>query len=182
MPDQAPNARPESRPYLFRGQPAADTWSLVREGEAPAGAAAIVPLAAWLEAAPSATLAPWLPADTELTDALAERLAEAPLIAVDFPKFTDGRGYSLARLLRERHGFGGEIRAVGDVLVDQLYFMTRCGFDGLSLREDQWLEDAQRALGAFSRAYQPAVDQPEPLFRRREREWARAREEAAAFA
>ncbi|WP_367185190.1 DUF934 domain-containing protein [Halomonas alkalicola] len=117
-----------------------------------------------------------------MTDALAERLAEAPLIAVDFPKFTDGRGYSLARLLRERHGFGGEIRAVGDVLVDQLYFMTRCGFDGLSLREDQWLEDAQRALGAFSRAYQPAVDQPEPLFRRREREWAQAREEAAAFA
>lgn len=182
MPDQAPIARPESRPYLFRGQPAADTWTLVREGAAPAAAAAILPLDAWLEEAENPARAPWLSADTELTDALAERLAEAPLIAVDFPKFTDGRGYSLARLLRERYGYRGEIRAVGDVLVDQLYFMTRCGFDGLSLREDQWLEDAQRALGAFSRAYQPAVDQPEPLFRRREREWAQAREEAPAYA
>lgn len=182
MPDQAPISPPESRPYLFRGQPAADTWTLVREGEAPAGGAAILPLADWLEAAPGATLAPWLPADTELTDELARRLLDAPLIAVDFPKFTDGRGYSLARLLRERYAFAGEIRAVGDVLVDQLYFMSRCGFDGLSLREDQWLEDAQRALGAFSRAYQPAVDQPEPLFRRRERERARPRQEAPACA
>ncbi|MGJ7456927.1 DUF934 domain-containing protein [Halomonas sp. RA08-2] len=179
MPDQSPN---NARPYLVRGQSAADGWTLVRDGEAPSGAAAIVPLADWLEAAPSDRLAPWLPADTELTDELAARLAEAPLIAIDFPKFTDGRGYSLARLLRERHGFCGEIRAVGDVLVDQLYFMTRCGFDGLSLREDQWLEDAQRALGAFSRAYQPAVDQPEPLFRRRDRERAEARKEAPAYA
>ncbi|MFO8046678.1 MAG: DUF934 domain-containing protein [Halomonas sp.] len=181
MPDHAPITGVESRPYLFRGQPAQDNWTLIRDGETPAGAA-IVPLAEWLEAAPTPKLAPWLPADTELTDSLAARLAEASLIAIDFPTFTDGRGYSLARLLRERHGYRGEIRAVGDVLVDQLYFMTRCGFDGLSLREDQWLEDAKRALAAFSRAYQPAVDQTEPLFRRRDRERATARKVAPAYA
>jgi len=93
-----------------------------------------------------------------------ERLA---LIAVHFPKFSDGRGFSTARLLRERYGFRGELRAVGDVLRDQLFFLGRCGFDAFALREDQ---DAEAALGAFddfSEAYQGAVDQPGPLFRRR---------------
>lgn len=181
MPDQPLHAA-ITGPYLFRGKPAEDRWTLVREGEAPAGTAAIVPLDAWLEGGPDGSRAPWLPADTELTPELAAELAAAPMIAVDFPKFTDGRGYSLARLLRERHGYRGEIRAVGDVLVDQLHFMTRCGFDGLALREDQWLEDALRNLRVFSRAYQPAVDQPEPLFRLRQRELSNHREAAPAFA
>jgi len=79
------------------------------------------------------------------------------LIAVRFPKFTDGRGYSIARLLR-RFGWKGELRAVGDVLRDQLFYMTRCGFDAFELRADQ---DAQAALSAFSdfsAPYQPAID------------------------
>ncbi len=79
------------------------------------------------------------------------------LIAVNFPKFTDGRGYSIARLLR-RLGWKGELRAVGDVLRDQLFYMTRCGFDAFALRADQ---DAQVALTAFSdftAPYQPAID------------------------
>jgi uncharacterized protein (DUF934 family) len=79
------------------------------------------------------------------------------LIAVRFPKFTDGRGYSIARLLR-RLGWQGELRAVGDVLRDQLFYMSRCGFDAFDLRTDQ---DAQAALSAFddfSLSYQPAVD------------------------
>ncbi|MCE0732106.1 DUF934 domain-containing protein [Halomonas sp. G15] len=181
MPDQAPHSASQ-RPYLFRGQPAVDEWQLIREGHPADGTPAIVPLSQWLEGEPSEARAPWLAADTELDDALAARLAAAPLVAIDFPKFTDGRGYSLARLLRERHGYRGEIRAIGDVLVDQLFFMRRCGFDGFSLREDQWLEDALRNLNVFSRAYQPAVDQPEPLFRRRERERSQARKEAPAFA
>ncbi|WP_027961075.1 DUF934 domain-containing protein [Halomonas halodenitrificans] len=181
MPDQAPRAATppaQPRPYLFRGRPAADDWRLIREAQAPGDTPVILPLDQWLEAEPSDRCAPWLAADTELDPALAARLAEAPLIAIDFPKFTDGRGYSLARLLRERFGYRGEIRAIGDVLVDQLFFMTRCGFDGLSLREDQWLDDALRNLHIFSRAYQPAVDQPEPLFRRRQRDAAARREEA----
>lgn len=175
MPDQV-----NQHSYIRDGQPATDEWQLIREDEAPTEGKVILPLSAWLETPSNSGCAPWLSADTELTPALAERLAEAPLIAIDFPKFTDGRGYSLARLLRERHGYCGEIRAIGDVLVDQLFFMTRCGFDGLSLREDQWLEDALRNLTIFSRAYQPAVDQAEPLFRQREREHTRQAESALA--
>lgn len=162
-----------SRPYLFRGQETQDCWTLVLDSETTEVALdepVIVPLSTWLESPSDSKLAaPWLPADTELTPELAERLSNAPLIAVDFPKFTDGRGYSVARLLRERYGYQGEVRAIGDVLVDQLFFMTRCGFDGLSLRADQWVEDALRNLHIFSRAYQPATDQPEPLFRLRQK-------------
>ncbi|MGQ4879844.1 DUF934 domain-containing protein [Billgrantia sp. LNSP4103-1] len=167
MPDQ--NA--SLRPFIRGGKPDEDRWILIRDEEAALpDSPAIVPLARWQAAEGSEALAPWLSSDTELTLELAEELASAPLIAIDFPKFTDGRGYSLARLLRERYGYEGEIRAIGDVLVDQVFFLTRCGFDALSLREDQWLEDALHALNAFSRAYQPAVDVPEPLFRQRMRE------------
>ncbi|MCG6657137.1 DUF934 domain-containing protein [Halomonas campisalis] len=168
MPDQDTLT---TRPFIRQGKPAEDRWTLVRDDQAalPEGPV-IVPLARWQASEASAELAPWLSSDTELTPELADELGNAPLIAIDFPKFTDGRGYSLARLLRERYGYEGEIRAVGDVLVDQVFFLTRCGFDALSLREDQWLEDALYALNAFSRAYQPAVDEPEPLFRHRLRE------------
>ncbi|MGB5063692.1 MAG: DUF934 domain-containing protein, partial [Candidatus Competibacter sp.] len=81
------------------------------------------------------------------------------------PKFSDGRAYSQARLLRERHGYRGEIRAVGDVLRDQLFFMARCGFDAFEPRADRSLEDALAAFGDFSASYQPAADQPLPLYR-----------------
>ncbi|MGR2737002.1 DUF934 domain-containing protein [Billgrantia sp. Q4P2] len=167
MPDQNASVRP----FIRGGKPAEDRWVVVRDEEAALpDSPAIVPLARWQALEGSRELAPWLASDTELTPELAEKLAGAPLIAIDFPKFTDGRGYSLARLLRERYGYEGEIRAIGDVLVDQVFFLTRCGFDALSLREDQWLEDALQALNAFSRAYQPAVDVAEPLFRQRMRE------------
>lgn len=177
MPDQ--NA--PVRPFIRDGKPAEDRWVLVRDEDAALpDSPAIVPLARWQAQQGSQELAPWLSSDTELTPELADTLADAPLIAIDFPKFTDGRGYSLARLLRERYGYEGEIRAVGDVLVDQVFFLTRCGFDALSLREDQWLEDALRALNAFSRAYQPAVDVAEPLFRQRMREAVKRAEPALA--
>ncbi|QTF91100.1 DUF934 domain-containing protein [Halomonas sp. BM-2019] len=153
------------------GQPEQDEWALSRVEEAlPTRRPVIVPLALWRTRRDDQGLAPWLPSDTELTAELAADLVEAPLVAIDFPKFTDGRGYSLARLLRERHGYTAEIRAVGDVLVDQLFYMTRCGFDALALREDQHLDDALRALGAFSVSYQPAVDVKEAIFERRLRE------------
>ena len=79
------------------------------------------------------------------------------LIAVRFPKFTDGRGYSIARLLR-RLGWKGELRAVGDVLRDQLFYMTRCGFDAFELRADQDAQVALTAFSNFSAPYQPAID------------------------
>jgi uncharacterized protein (DUF934 family) len=167
-----PDSQLEHAQTLIKmGQPEQDEWALSRVEEAlPTRRPVIVPLALWRAHREDQELAPWLPSDTELSPELAEELAQAPLIAIDFPAFTDGRGYSLARLLRERYGYGAEIRAIGDVLVDQLYYMTRCGFDALALREDQHLDDAMRALGAFSVSYQPAVDVKEALFERRLRE------------
>jgi len=106
-----------------------------------------------------------LPNTTDVAE-LAGDLAELALVALEFPKFTDGRAYSQARLLRERHGYQGEIRATGDVLRDQLFFMTRSGFDAFELRADRRLEDALEAFQEFSERYQPAADQPLPLYRR----------------
>ena len=98
---------------------------------------------------------------------LADKVNELPVIAVNFPKFSDGRGYSIARLLRERFGYRNELRAVGDVLLDQLQFMKRCGFDTYALRPDKDIEKAARCLNFFSQGYQAATDTDVPLFRRR---------------
>ena len=98
---------------------------------------------------------------------LADRLPGLKVIAVNFPKYGDGRGYSIARVLRERYGYKGELRAVGVVARDHLQLMAQCGFDAFQLREG---EDAQAALAAFgdlSEAYQATAAQPVPLFRRR---------------
>jgi uncharacterized protein (DUF934 family) len=92
---------------------------------------------------------------------------ELGVIAVNFPKFADGRGYSIARLLRERLGYKNELRAIGDVLLDQLQFMKRCGFDRFVLRADKNAEEAARCLSFFSQSYQAATDTDLPLFRRR---------------
>ncbi|MCL6414590.1 DUF934 domain-containing protein [Aestuariirhabdus sp. Z084] len=108
----------------------------------------------------------WLEASDE-PDALLDDLAAIKVIAINFPTFADGRGYSLARLLRERHGFSGELRAIGDVLRDQLFFLQRCGFNSFLIREDRDAEDAMQGLSDFSEVYQNAVQQPVPLFRRR---------------
>lgn len=97
---------------------------------------------------------------------LAQDVAHLALIAVNFPAFNDGRGYSTARLLRERHGFRGELRAVGDIFQDQLFLLMRCGFDALLLREGEDEQAAIRSLGVFSEAYQAAQDRG-PLFERR---------------
>ncbi|MGM0767561.1 MAG: DUF934 domain-containing protein [Pseudomonadota bacterium] len=102
--------------------------------------------------------------EPELLDGLVNELK---LIAVNFPKFSDGRGYSIARLLRERFGYQNELRAIGDVLLDQLQFMKRCGFDSYALREDKDATKAARSLTFFSQGYQAATDTDEPLFRRR---------------
>ena len=172
MPEQT-----TQRPLIKDRQLAQDEWVRHDEESIPANARALVRLDVWLSAEDRSSIAPWLPSDTELDSDTVAALKEAPLIAVDFPKFTDGRGYSLARVLRERHGYTGEIRAVGDVLIDQLFWMSRCGINAFSLREDQIVEDALNSLNIFSRHYQVSVDNPEPMFLRRQRE---AREAAKA--
>jgi len=159
-----------------------DQWQLLKlaEGQSaesvalPAGPV-LLPLAVWLtrhdeilanNAPNDAPYGVWLDA-SEGPETIAGDLEKLSVIGVNFPKFTDGRGYSTARLLRERYGYRGEIRAIGDVLQDQLFFMKRCGFDAYALREDKDFAAALVSLRDFSESYQAAVDQPQPLFRRR---------------
>ncbi len=89
---------------------------------------------------------------------IVEDLARFDVIALEFPKFRDGRAYSYARLLRERYGFKGELRAVGEVLLEQLFFMLRTGFDAFEIQSADPLKDYQTALADFSVWYQPAAD------------------------
>ena len=98
---------------------------------------------------------------------LASDLERLALLAVSFPSFVDGRGYSLARLLRERYGWRGELRAIGDIGRDQLGYLARCGFDAFELRPEEDAAVALRGFRDFSESYQAANDQPLPLFRRR---------------
>lgn len=92
-------------------------------------------------------------------------LAGFSTIILEFPAFKDGRAYSQARLLRERYGYTGEIRARGDVLRDQLLFMARCGVNAFEFSGD--VEGANAALEEFSYAYQPAADDLAPVWRKR---------------
>jgi uncharacterized protein (DUF934 family) len=85
-------------------------------------------------------------------------------IELNFPKFTDGRAYSQAYLLRRRLGFTGDVRATGDVLVDQLLQMQRSGFSSAVLRADQSLAHAERQLTQFAEFYQGDVAHPQPVF------------------
>ncbi len=89
------------------------------------------------------------------------------LIAIEFPKFTDGRGYSVGRMLRERHGFTGELRAVGWVLRDNLSYLERCGFDAFELKAGKSLESALEAFGELSVTYQAGIEDKRPIYRRR---------------
>ena len=99
--------------------------------------------------------------------AVADRLGRVARIEVNFPKFGDGRGYSIARLLRERYGYKGELRAVGEVVRDHLFYMESCGFDAFLLREGEDPVEALTGFEDFSESYSASVTRPLPLFRRR---------------
>jgi uncharacterized protein (DUF934 family) len=156
-----------------------DDWSVLKldEGqtadtvEVPAGKI-IVPLAVWQAQRDTlsqrAELGVWLPSDA-LATAIKDDLDKFKVIAIDFPRFSDGRGYSIAFNLRKRLGYQGEVRAIGDVLRDNLFQMQRCGFNAYATRPDRSIHDALKGLTAFSEPYQAAIDQPLPLFRRHER-------------
>lgn len=105
--------------------------------------------------------------DDNLED-LSDSLGQLELVALEFPKFTDGRSYSHARILRERHRYRGELRAVGDVLRDQLFFMQRCGVDAFQVREDKDAEDAVKGLSDFTVKYQTAADGSPPVYKLRQ--------------
>lgn len=171
----------EHHPHIIAGRAVvADDWQVLRleEGQDAATIAVpdgkvIVPLAVWQAqgealAARTGQLGVWLAPD-ERPEALKGQLAQFGVIAVDFPKFTDGRGYSTAFNLRKRLGYTGQLRAIGDVLRDQLFSMQRVGFDAYAVRADRSVDDALKGLTDFSETYQASVDNPLPLFRRTER-------------
>jgi uncharacterized protein (DUF934 family) len=157
--------------------PAVDPWQLLepaadgsQPGIPPSGDV-IVPLVTWLEQrdallSRSGRLGVWLDSNEEPA-LISDDLPHFGVVAVNFPQFTDGRGYSIARLLRERYRWRGELRAIGDVQRDQLFYLARCGFDAFALRESGDMQSALSAFGDFSEAYQTSVERSQPLFRRR---------------
>ena len=98
---------------------------------------------------------------------LAPDIDRIRLVAIHFPRFADGRGYSSAALLRTRYGYRGELRAVGDVGRDQLFYLKRCGFDAFALAPHRDPHAALASLADFSLRYQGSVDDRSPLFRKR---------------
>ena len=140
-----------------------DLWTFVRDEEQlPPEGAIIVTLARWqanrdqLSARPT-PLGVRLKSD-QAPSTISGDIERFDVIALEFPKFTDGRAYSSARLLRERHGFRGELRAVGNVLRDQLAFMRRCGFDSYEIPEAADAAAWAGSLRGISVVYQPATD------------------------
>ena len=162
--------------YVIRdGAVVADGWTLIAATDDAANAILpagkiIVPLNVWMSQqerlALRGPIGVWMDGSDD-PSTLANSVHRLALIAVNFPKFTDGRGYSTATLLRSRYGFHGELRAIGDVLRDQLFYMRRAGFNAFAVRTDKDILDAVTAWQDFSVSYQGAADQPAPLFRRR---------------
>jgi uncharacterized protein (DUF934 family) len=108
-------------------------------------------------------------APADKVEEIADQLAGVSLIAVEFPAFRDGRGFTTARLLRGRFRYDGPLRAVGDVLEDLVFFMLRCGFDEFELKAREPEAAFARAAGAFTEVYQRAADSRAPAFSLRAR-------------
>lgn len=163
--------------FKLTGEAAATPEQIADTVIPPAGKI-IVPLAVWQarkeELAPrlaTGEIGIWLET-YELVEDLVASVADLntlPVIAVSFPRFADGRGFTFATMLRTRFGYRNEIRAIGDVLRDQLFYMKRCGFDAFAIRADRSAEEALASLRDFSEPYQGAVDNPLPVWRRHAR-------------
>ena len=150
-------------PLIKKGVFVADRFVTVADdAELPQGAAIIVSLKRW-QTEREALIARGTPLGVKVPnntspEVLKDDLAHLSVVALDFPIFRDGRSYSWARLLRQRFGFKGEIRATGNVLRDQVFFMSRVGIDAFEVPEGFQLEAFSRAMRDFSHAYQPSID------------------------
>jgi len=159
-------------PLLKNGSIAADPWKNVPEGEAlPPSGPVILPFERW-KAERESLLGRNTPLgvrvnNTQAVAELAHDLDRLEVIVLEFPKFTDGRAYSQARLLRERYGYRNELRATGNVLRDQLLFMQRCGFDAVEFEHADPEAAWKASTATFSVFYQPTGDGRTPVERRR---------------
>lgn len=159
---------------LRDGQLVEDNWTLIEDGSSEVRSAernVIVTLARWgmeREALLSSHRAVGvLVPNTADIEAAYPEVQDRPLIALQFPTFTDGRALSQAVVLRKRLGFRGELRAVGDVIRDLVFWLGRCGFDSIVPRKDQRPEDCRAALTELTAAYQAAADEHTPVWIRR---------------
>ncbi len=144
-----------------------DTWRFVDEGDAAGDGNVIVPFRRWcaepeLRSAHAGELAIWVDGDDDVQE-VSRAINVFALIGVKFPVFSDGRSFTLARILRERYRYRGEIRALGDVARDQLQFMARCGIDSFALRESDDFDAALDAFSELSCVYQHAADDAVPV-------------------
>jgi uncharacterized protein (DUF934 family) len=150
-------------PLLKQGRLAEDNWRFAGDDEAlPAEGAVVVSLKRWT-AERAALLQRGGPLGVrlepaDLVETLAPDLGRLALIQIDFPKFNDGRGYSTARLLRQRYRYSGEVRAVGRVLRDQLLYLHRCGFDAFEIAREDAVETWIKAMSEFDAWYQRGAD------------------------
>lgn len=147
-----------------------DQWQLItNETDSLPSGSVIVPLAYWqahrAELAERDARGVWLDSD-QPPSLIADSIDQFDVIAINFPAFADGRGFSYARQLREQFCFTGELRAIGHFMRDQLFYLKRCGFNAFAL-ENGDLEQALSSFDDFSDSYQASVDQAVPLFRRR---------------
>jgi uncharacterized protein (DUF934 family) len=163
-----------SSPHMHFVQPAQDPWRAV-VGEfgptpiPPVAAHSLLTLEQWqavrstwpIDVPVAITLA-----NTAEVEDLAEDLPRFALVALQFPKWIDGRAYSQARVLRSRLRYAAQIRATGDVVVDMLPLLVRTGFDSVQLRDGQSESSARRALSLVTDFYQGDVHQPRPVFSR----------------
>jgi uncharacterized protein (DUF934 family) len=150
-------------PLIKDGRLAPDPWIAVSDdAELPTTGAVIVSLTRF-RAEREALLARGAPLGVrlqsgELAKEIGKDAKQLGLVALEFPSFRDGRAYSTARLLRERYGFAGELRAVGNVLRDQFLFMDRCGFDAFEVADEKAVDDWRKAIAEFTVFYQTATD------------------------
>ncbi len=158
-------------PKLIKNGVAEDyTWQVLEDSSTDVNLNSghhLIPLEDWLAADYSGQqVGIVLHCDTDPT-LLTDAVAKAPAIAVHFGAFADGRGFSLARILREECEYTGELQAAGHYIQDQLFYLKRCGFDSYVVDENSNIESMLVSLEDFSNSYQASSDESRPLFRRR---------------
>jgi Uncharacterized protein conserved in bacteria len=160
-------------PKLIKdGELASNAWKFLSDSadcteETLATHACIVPLADYKsQNRDGKNITFWVEGDEDAST-FSDVLVGTDMVAIYFPVFTDGRGFSLARTLREQYEYQGDIRAIGNFIQDQMYYLSRCGFTSFEIPDTFSVESVKNSLSVFSEQYQAGVDEPQPLFRRR---------------
>jgi uncharacterized protein (DUF934 family) len=153
---------------IKQGQFVANSWMVAEKGAIEISCDfTLVHINDWAQATQAnKTCGLWMDADDSINQ-LPSTFKTIPVIAINFPVIMDGRGFSLARQIREQKEYPGELRAIGQFFQDQVFMMKRCGFDAYLVPDDADLESYQTTFGLLTDYYQAAVDEPIPLFRRR---------------